>query len=227
MTQIAAAPRPVWAFAEHEHRDLVRGLNRIHETACEVQGWVAPELPTHLVGVIDWFDHVLAPHLSWEEAWLFPEIDRANRDSVVDATGPIDHQQIRSMVDGSVRTAPCCRRSMLPHGCPRSSATCSGSRRSCARTSSARNGSSSRSSQSERHDGSRLPSRAHIRASRRVSRTGRPRLPGAFGSARSARARLPAGGDPLDSDAASLRSRADRVLGDRLRSWAAIGADPR
>lgn len=99
MTQIAAAPRPVWSFAEHEHRDLVRGLNRIHETACEVQGWVAPELPTHLVGVIDWFDHVLAPHLSWEEAWLFPEID--GRTGTPWSTRParFDHQQIRSMVD--------------------------------------------------------------------------------------------------------------------------------
>ena len=74
-------------------------LNRIHETACEVQGWVAPELPTHLVGVIDWVDHVLAPHLSWEEAWLFPELD--GRTGTAWATRPaqFDHQQIRSMVD--------------------------------------------------------------------------------------------------------------------------------
>lgn len=24
----------IWAFAEHEHRDVVRGINRIHDVAC-------------------------------------------------------------------------------------------------------------------------------------------------------------------------------------------------
>ena len=102
MTRAATAPGAVWAFAEHEHRDLTRGLNRIHETACEVQGWVAPELPTHLLGILDWFDHVLAPHLAWEEAWLFPEIDERTGTPWATRSARFDHQQIRRMA-GRVR----------------------------------------------------------------------------------------------------------------------------
>ena len=97
MTPIAAAPGAVWAFAEHEHLDLTRGLNRIHDTACEVQGWVAPELPTHVLGILDWVEHVLAPHLSWEEAWLFPEIDERTGTPWATRSARFDHQQIRRM----------------------------------------------------------------------------------------------------------------------------------
>lgn len=99
MTATATAPGAVWAFAEHEHRDLRRGLDRIHETACEVQGWVAPELPTRLLGILDWVDHVLGPHLSWEEAWLYPQIDERTGTLWATRSARFDHQQIRRMTD--------------------------------------------------------------------------------------------------------------------------------
>lgn len=95
MTATATAPGAVWAFAEHEHRDLRRGLDRIHDTACEVQGWIAPDLPTHLLGILDWLDQVLAPHLAWEEAWLYPEIDERTGTPWATKSARFDHQQIR------------------------------------------------------------------------------------------------------------------------------------
>jgi len=99
MTTTDAAPGAVWAFAEHEHRDLRRGIERIHEVACEVQGWVAPELPTHLLGVLDWLGDVLDPHLSWEEAWLYPEIDERTGTPWATRSARFDHQQIRRMAE--------------------------------------------------------------------------------------------------------------------------------
>jgi DUF438 domain-containing protein len=99
MTTTAAAPGAVWAFAEHEHHDLRRGIERIHEVACEVQGWVAPELPTHLLGVLDWLGNVLDPHLSWEETWLYPEIDERTGTPWATRSARFDHQQIRRMAE--------------------------------------------------------------------------------------------------------------------------------
>jgi iron-sulfur cluster repair protein YtfE (RIC family) len=98
MTSTAAAPRPVWAFEEHQHRELSRGLEHIHEIGCEVQGWVAPELPIHLLGLLDWLDDVLDPHLQWEETALYPEIDERTGTPWATRSARFDHQQIRSMV---------------------------------------------------------------------------------------------------------------------------------
>jgi iron-sulfur cluster repair protein YtfE (RIC family) len=102
MTSTAAVPGAVWAFAEHEHRELDRGLNHIHDIACEVQDWIAPELPTRLLGVLDWLDHVLEPHLNWEETWLYPQIDERTGTPWATRSSRFDHRQIRRMA-GRVR----------------------------------------------------------------------------------------------------------------------------
>jgi hypothetical protein len=72
MAPTATVPGPVWAFAEHEHRDLGRGLDRVHDLACGIPDWVEPELSTHLLGVLEWFDHVLSPHAKWEGHGCIP-----------------------------------------------------------------------------------------------------------------------------------------------------------
>ena len=38
-----SADQAVWAFTEHEHRDLARGITRIHDVACEAGRGPAPE----------------------------------------------------------------------------------------------------------------------------------------------------------------------------------------
>ena len=87
----------VWAFAEHEHRDLARGINRIHDVACEVGQAATPELSVHLLEVLDWLDSTLAPHISWEEAWLYPEIDARIGTPWATRAARFDHRQIRAM----------------------------------------------------------------------------------------------------------------------------------
>jgi len=67
--------RAIWAFEEHEHLDLVRGINRIHDIACEIGRSPSSELSVHMLGTLQWLDSVLEPHVAWEEAWLYPEID--------------------------------------------------------------------------------------------------------------------------------------------------------
>ena len=87
----------VWAFAEHEHRDLARGINRIHDVACEVGQAATPELSAHLLEVLDWLDSNFAPHIAWEEAWLYPEIDARIGTPWATRAARFDHRQIREM----------------------------------------------------------------------------------------------------------------------------------
>jgi hemerythrin-like domain-containing protein len=98
MTTTATAPGAAWAYEEHEHRELSRGLNRIHEIACQIQGWVAPELPTQVLGALDWVEDVLDPHIAWEEASLYTEIDDRTGTPWATRSARFDHQQIRTMV---------------------------------------------------------------------------------------------------------------------------------
>jgi hemerythrin-like domain-containing protein len=85
----------VWAFAEHEHQDLVRGTNRIHEVACESRR--SSEFADEVPGVLKWLDRTLEPHVAWEEQWLYPEIDARTGSPWATRAARFDHQQIREV----------------------------------------------------------------------------------------------------------------------------------
>ncbi len=97
MTTYARGAQAVWAFEEHEHRDLARGLNRIHELACDVGHEPTPELAAHVSEVLGWLDSVLEPHIGWEEAWLYPAIEIRIGTTWATRAARFDHQQIRAM----------------------------------------------------------------------------------------------------------------------------------
>jgi len=97
MATTAGAPHAVWAFVEHEHRDLVRGINRIHEVACEIGRRATPELSVHVLDVLHWFDTNLEPHMAWEEAMLYPEIDHRAGTPWATRLSRFDHHQMREM----------------------------------------------------------------------------------------------------------------------------------
>jgi iron-sulfur cluster repair protein YtfE (RIC family) len=97
MTTEAGRTQGVRAFAEHEHRDLVGGINRMHDVACEI-GWRAtPEVSVHLLDVLHWLDRTLEPHITWEEGWLYPEIDARTGTPWATRAARFDHQQVRAM----------------------------------------------------------------------------------------------------------------------------------
>ena len=98
MTTKAGGAQAVWAFEEHEHRDLVRGINRIHDVACEIGRRPTPELSVHVLDVLRWIDGSLEPHIAWEEAWLYPEIEARIGSPWATRAARFDHQQIREMV---------------------------------------------------------------------------------------------------------------------------------
>jgi len=96
MTTEARGAEAIWAFEEHEHRGLVRGINHIHEVACEIGHLTSMELSTHVLGVLAWLEGVLDPHVAWEEGWLFPEIDARTGTPWATRAARFDHQQLRS-----------------------------------------------------------------------------------------------------------------------------------
>jgi hemerythrin-like domain-containing protein len=94
-----SADQAVWAFTEHEHRDLARGINRIHDVACEVDRRPTPELSVHVLGVLGWLDGTLEPHIAWEEAWLYPEIETRTATPLATLAARFDHRRIREMAE--------------------------------------------------------------------------------------------------------------------------------
>jgi hemerythrin-like domain-containing protein len=96
MADMAGAPA-VWTFTEHEHRELLRGLTRIHEVACEIGGWVTPEQSVRVLGILDWLDREVEPHIAWEESWLYPQIDARTGTPWATRAARFDHGQIRDM----------------------------------------------------------------------------------------------------------------------------------
>jgi hypothetical protein len=76
MAQFLSGTTAEHAFAEHEHRDLAPGIDRIHVVARAV-GSIAPsDWSSAVLDVFNWVETVLQPHASWEDAWLYPEIER-------------------------------------------------------------------------------------------------------------------------------------------------------
>lgn len=98
MTTGADEDRAVWAFAEHEHVDLTRGIDRIHDVACAVGQLPTPVLSARVLDVLRWLDGMLAPHIAWEDAWLFPEIDARTGSPATTLAARFEHRQIREVI---------------------------------------------------------------------------------------------------------------------------------
>jgi iron-sulfur cluster repair protein YtfE (RIC family) len=97
MTDMQGARHAAWAFAEHEHRDLINGIDRIHDAACEIDGWVTPDLTIRVRDVLIWLHRDFEPHIAWEESWLYPEIDARTGTPWATRSARFDHRQIREM----------------------------------------------------------------------------------------------------------------------------------
>ncbi|MDH4142021.1 MAG: hemerythrin domain-containing protein [Chloroflexota bacterium] len=82
-------------FADHEHRDLRPGMDRIHEVTRAIGLVAAPDLSIILLDVLDWVDKVVEPHMAWEDGWLYPEMDRRAGTPWATKVMRFEHHQIR------------------------------------------------------------------------------------------------------------------------------------
>jgi len=99
MTRLMTDEQPTRLFAEREHLDLVRGLNRIHEVAGSICTSPTPDASAEILEVLHWIDQLLRPHLAWEDRWLYPEIDRRLATPWATRAARFDHAQLRSYVE--------------------------------------------------------------------------------------------------------------------------------
>lgn len=97
MVSDAGGQNAVWAFVENEHRELVRGINRIHDVACDLGRAAKPDQASHILELLRWFNGSLEPHMAWEEITLFPELDRRAGTSWATRAARFDHQQMREL----------------------------------------------------------------------------------------------------------------------------------
>ncbi len=98
MSSEATRGEPIRAFAEHEHLDLVRGINRIHDLAWDIGQVATPSLSVAVLDVLRWIEDVLEPHIAWEEGWLYPELDDLAGTPWATRAARFDHQQIREAI---------------------------------------------------------------------------------------------------------------------------------
>ena len=97
MNEVAVGITAEFAFAEHEHRELVRGIDRIHDVALVAGHVTAQELSIASLGVLDWIEAVLGTHAAWEDSWLYPEIDRRAGTPWATKLMTFEHHQIREI----------------------------------------------------------------------------------------------------------------------------------
>lgn len=85
------------AFAEHEHRELAPGIDRLHDVARVVGSIATPDLSIAVLDVIDWIKRVLEPHAAWEDAELYPQINRRAGTQWATKLMAFEHHQIREI----------------------------------------------------------------------------------------------------------------------------------
>src|SRR5262245_57188222 len=86
------------SFLEHEHDELSTGLNQLHELAEDLSLLSVERLVHRVSTAIEWLDETVAPHMTWEERWLFPQIDDRARTPWATRFVRFDHHPITEQI---------------------------------------------------------------------------------------------------------------------------------
>jgi Hemerythrin HHE cation binding domain len=99
------------SFVDHERGELVGGIDRMHEVACDLPTLSASMVSARVERVLRWVEETLEPHMAWEEAWLCPTIDDRAQTRWATQLVRFDHRQIERQAE-RLRV----HRSQLEHG---------------------------------------------------------------------------------------------------------------
>jgi iron-sulfur cluster repair protein YtfE (RIC family) len=97
VTETRRGTIPERDFVEHEHRELARDLDRINEAGMLVG--TNDELSIAALEILHWVKAVLEPHATWEDRWLYPEIDTRAGTAWATKLMSFEHVQIREAVE--------------------------------------------------------------------------------------------------------------------------------
>ena len=85
-------------FDAHEHRDLALGIAYIAETVERSTELTSSDLWARLHRSLAWLSHDLRPHMTWEEAVLYPAIDDRAGTSWATLLARDEHRQIETLI---------------------------------------------------------------------------------------------------------------------------------
>jgi hypothetical protein len=87
------------SFAEHELDELTAGIDRIHELGEELASLPVDQRAASIRKVLQWIDADVKPHMTWEESWLFPQIDARAGTPWATRIVRFDHRQIAAQAE--------------------------------------------------------------------------------------------------------------------------------
>ena len=85
-------------FAAQEHRQLAAGLAQIGEIIERSSDLTSPELWAGLHRALGWLERELKPHLTWEDTWLYPQLDKLAGTPWATKLLHFEHRQIEALV---------------------------------------------------------------------------------------------------------------------------------
>jgi iron-sulfur cluster repair protein YtfE (RIC family) len=97
VTAQMSADRLEGRFLEDEHARLRHGLAMLHESIANAHHLDRLEAVERITRVLIWLRRDLLPHLAWEEAWLYPQIDLEAGSPWATRALHFEHQQIREL----------------------------------------------------------------------------------------------------------------------------------
>ncbi len=84
-------------FYEDEHRRVRAGLAALQQTVAEAGRLGRLDAVERLTRIVIWLRRDLLPHAAWEEAWLYPRLDRETGSAWTTSALRFEHQQIREL----------------------------------------------------------------------------------------------------------------------------------
>ena len=94
MVELADVAGAEYSFARHEHAELRIGLDQMHSAARAIVEMSAADSARRIRPVCAWLTDVLMPHVAWEGAVIFPEIDELSATTLPTRLMRFDHIQI-------------------------------------------------------------------------------------------------------------------------------------
>lgn len=112
MTEPRRDTLPEHDFVAHEHTEMRRGLDRLHDVGSLIG--TTDEIAVAVLEVLHWIDAVLDPHARWEDAWLYPEIDERAGTAWATKLMSYEHRQIRDAVSALATARTTLRQARTP-----------------------------------------------------------------------------------------------------------------
>ena len=101
MAELAEVAGAELKFATHEHQELRAGLQQIHDAA-DALGWTSNQHAAEAIRRVHyWVQTVLVPHAAWEDAVVYPEIERRTGTDWSVKQARYEHYQIERIAGAS------------------------------------------------------------------------------------------------------------------------------